>query len=69
MHPVDSILNPYFDPNSGAYYFGHRSVNRSLGAQLGNQLSGTISGVPVWVRFHGFPSYDQVRPIAPRGPF
>jgi len=63
-HAVDSALNPHFDPNTGVYYFAHRSVNASFGSDVGGLGSYVIS-VPVRPYFTGFPSYDIVPPLAP----
>lgn len=65
MHPVDSIINPHHIPETGAYYFGNASVNQSFGSQVGNALRGVPVGTPVQVRFHRFPSYQLVPPLAP----
>ncbi len=65
MHPVDSIINPYFMPEYAGYYFGNSSANLSMGAQLGNQLRGVPSNTPVFVEFVGFPAYEVAPAIAP----
>jgi hypothetical protein len=70
MHPLDSVANPFLDANTrpgSTYYFGHRSVNASFGAQLqrGIERFGLSADDAFLVRFEGFPSYQQVPPLAP----
>lgn len=54
-HPLDSIVNEFFDPLTRAYYFAHKSVNRSMGGQL-QKLGKLPEGTPVKIIFEGFPT-------------
>ena len=70
-HPLDSVAaGRFLQPGTKVgttYYFGDTSVNSSFGAQLGlgvNRL-GLQLGDEFRVEFVGFPSYEDVPPIAP----
>jgi hypothetical protein len=55
-HPLDSVINLYFEPGSGAFYFANQSVNRSLGAQL-KPLGALPPGTPIRIQFE--PGFAQ----------
>lgn len=65
MHPVDSKINPFFNPETGAYYFGNARVNMAFGGSIGNATRGLPPGTPIRFEFIGFPGYDVAPPIAP----
>jgi hypothetical protein len=67
-HPLDSIINVEFLPESGAYYFADQSVNRALGAQL-QSLGKLPPGTPIRIEFQGFPDAKKVPPVIPPTPF
>jgi hypothetical protein len=55
-HAIDSVINLYFEPGSGAFYFANKSVNRSLGAQL-QPLGKLPPGTPILIKFE--PGFAQ----------
>jgi RHS repeat-associated protein len=71
-HPLDSVAaGRFIQPGTKVgttYYFGDASVNSSFGTQLGNGVNslGLQLGDEFRVEFVGFPSYEDVPPIAPR---
>jgi hypothetical protein len=69
MHPLDSAINPWIQSGTPGrtYYFGSESVNQSFGGQLGREIRrlGLSLGDNFIIRFLGFPTFEEVRPIAP----
>jgi RHS repeat-associated protein len=69
MHPLDSALNPWVQTGTPGrtYYFGNTTVNLSFGGQIGAEIQrlNLRLGDNFNVDFVGFPTYDNVRPVAP----
>jgi RHS repeat-associated protein len=69
MHPLDSAINPWVQTGipGRTYYYGNSKVNLSFGGQIGAEIQrlNLRLGDSFNIDFVGFPTYDNVRPVAP----